>query len=398
MTSHTLAASDYGPDVHMLSHADRLIILVGTAHISQESVELVRKVINLEEPDRVCLELDDKRYQALTQKEHWQSLDLKEVIRKKQLSTLMINLLMASYQKKLGGRMGVMPGAELLAAANTAKEKQIPISLCDRDVRITLRRAWKSTSLWKKGYLMTSLLASLFDDTEISEEKLTELKRKDVLSELMEELGETLPDLKRVLIDERDIFLAEKIKASPGKRLVAVVGAGHIEGIMKEFKKDNRERMAEINTIPHVSTTWKLAGWSIPIFIVGSLIVIALQKGAAVAGANFLFWVLAHGIPAACGAMLALAHPYTTIGAFSAAPLTSLSPLIGAGHVTAFIQVMQRPPVVREFETAGSDMATVKGWWTNKLLRVILVFFLTTLGSALGTWIGGYRILNNLVG
>jgi pheromone shutdown-related protein TraB len=390
-------AGDYGSDVHTLTHADRLIILVGTAHISQESTDLVRRVINLEEPDCVCLELDDKRYQALTQKERWQSLDLKEVLRRKQLSTLVINLLMAAYQKKLGGKLGVIPGAELLAAAETARDRQIPISLCDRDIRITLRRAWKSTSLWKKSYLLTTLLASLFDDTEISEEKLTELKRKDVLSDLMDELGETFPDLKRVLIDERDIFLAEKIKTSPGKRLVAIVGAGHIAGIVREFAHDNRGRIAEINTIPPVSKAWKLAGWGIPALIVGSLIAIGIKKGAAVAGANFLFWSLAHGIPAACGAMLALAHPYTTLGAFSAAPFTSLTPLIGAGYVTAFIQVMQRPPVVREFETAGSDMATVKGWWTNKLLRVILVFFLTTLGSALGTWIGGYRILSDLI-
>jgi pheromone shutdown protein TraB len=154
-------AGDYGSDVHTLTHADRLIILVGTAHISQESTDLVRRVINLEEPDCVCLELDDKRYQALTQKERWQSLDLKEVLRRKQLSTLVINLLMAAYQKKLGGKLGVIPGAELLAAAETARDRQIPISLCDRDIRITLRRAWKSTSLWKKSYLLTTLLASL---------------------------------------------------------------------------------------------------------------------------------------------------------------------------------------------------------------------------------------------
>lgn len=389
---------EYGPDVHILDHADRQIILVGTAHISQESVQLVRTVIDQEHPDCVCLELDDKRYLALTQKERWQSLDLREVIRKKQLSTLVISLFMASYQKRLGSKLGVIPGAELLAADQAAKERQIPVSLCDRDIRITLRRAWKSTSLWKKSYLMTSLLASLFDDTEISEEKLTELKRKDVLTEMMDELGGTLPDLKRVLIDERDIFLAEKIKSSPGKRLVAVVGAGHISGIIRELGNDNRQRIPEINLIPPVSTVWKIAGWGIPVLIVAALITIGINKGASVAGANFLFWSLAHGIPAALGAMIALAHPYTTIGAFSAAPFTSLSPLIGAGYVTAFIQVMQRPPVVREFETASSDMATFRGWWRNKLLRVILVFFLTTLGSALGTWIGGYRILSDLVG
>jgi pheromone shutdown-related protein TraB len=398
MTSLTSAASDYGPDVHFLTHADRLIILIGTAHISLESVHLVRKVILQEEPDCVCLELDDKRYRALIHKERWPSLDIKDVIRKKQLSSLVINLLMASYQKKLGEKVGVMPGAELLAAADAAKEKQIPISLCDRDVRTTLRRAWKSTSPAKKCYLLTSLFASIFDDTEISEEKLTELKKKDVLGDLLVELGETLPDLKRVLIDERDIFLAEKIKASSGKRLVAVVGAGHVEGVMRELQHDNRERIAEINTIPLVSALWRFAGWIIPTLIVGALIVIACFKGSGVASANVLFWALAHGISAAGGAVLALAHPYATLGAFSTAPFMSLSPLIGAGHITAFIQATQQPPAAREFESVGSDMSTIKGWWANKLLRVILVFSLTTLGSALGTAIGAYRILSSLVG
>ncbi len=381
----------------MFRHAERTIILVGTAHISQESVELVRLVIEQEKPDRVCLELDDKRFQALTQKERWQSVDLKEILRKKQLSTLLITLLMTSYQKKLGGKLGVIPGAELLAAAETARMKQIPISLCDRDIRITLRRAWKSTSLWEKGVILSSLFVSLFDDTEISEEKLTELKRKDVLSQLMEELGESLPDLKRVLIDERDIFIAEKIKTSPGNKLVAIVGAGHIEGIINSFNIDNDSLLQDITVIPPVSKTWKLAGWVIPLTIIGALAAIGIQKGASVAGDYLLFWILANGIPAACGAMLALAHPYTTLGAFTAAPFTSLSPLIGAGQVTALIQVLKRPPVVREFENASSDMSTIKGWWSNKLLRVILVFLLTTLGSALGTWVGGYRILNNLI-
>jgi pheromone shutdown-related protein TraB len=388
----------YPEDVHTIKQDDRTILLIGTAHISQESVNLVEQVISEEQPDCVCIELDDKRYQALSEKKRWQSLDLKAIIRKKQLSTLMINLLMASYQKKLGGQLGVAPGAELLTAAVTAKKYGIPIFLCDRDVRITLRRAWKSTSFFKKGYLLTSLLASLFDKTEVDEEKLTELKKKDVLAEMMEEMGEALPDVKRVLIDERDIYLAEKIKLSSGKRVVAVVGAGHVRGMIEHFSTDNSSQMEEICRIPPVSKLWKIIGWTIPLLIIGSIIVIGIQKGAAVAGANMLFWILANGIPAAIGALFALAHPYTTLGAFAAAPLTSLTPVIGAGYVTAFIQVMTRPPVVREFETVADDMSHFTGWWKNKLLRVFLVFILTGLGSAIGTWVGGYEIFKNLMG
>ena len=392
------AHDNYGNDVHVVKHGDKTIILVGTAHISKESVVLVKKVIEQEHPDYVCLELDDKRYQALTQKKQWESLNLKTIIKNKQLSTLLVSVLMASYQKRLGGKLGVTPGAELLMAAQTAKDLQIPISLCDRDVRITLRRAWKSTSFFKKGYLLASLLASLFDKSEISEEKLKELKQKDVLSELMEEMGEALPDLKRVLIDERDLYLVEKIKSSPGKRIVAVVGAGHIAGMLTQFDTDNKHKISEVTLIPPVSKGYKIAGWTIPVLIVGSLGVIGAQKGASVAGENILFWILANGIPTSIGALLALAHPLTTLSAFASAPITSLTPVIGAGYVTAFVQVLACPPVVKEFETAGEDIASFKGWWKNRLLRVFLVFLLTGFGSAIGTWVGGYEIFKNLVG
>lgn len=398
MTDAPFPAGHYPRDVHVVEHGEKTILLVGTAHISQESVNLVKQVIEQEQPDCVCLELDDKRYAALTQKKQWQSLDLKTIIKNKQLSTLLVSLLMASYQKRLGGKLGVMPGAELLMAANTAKELQIPVSLCDRDVRITLRRAWKSTSFFKKGYLLASMLASLFDKSEISEEKLQELKQKDVLTELMDEMGDTLPDLKRVLIDERDLFLAEKIKSSPGKRIVAIVGAGHVEGMKEQFQTDNKQQVSQVNVIPPVSKGYKIIGWTIPALIIGSLVAIGIQKGAAVAGENLIFWILANGIPAAIGALLALAHPLTTISAFASAPITSLTPVIGAGYVTAFIQVLACPPVVKEFETAGDDISTVTGWWKNKLLRVFLVFLLTGFGSAIGTWVGGYEIFKNLVG
>jgi pheromone shutdown-related protein TraB len=391
------AHSDYGTDVHIVECVDKIIILVGTAHISQESVLLVKKVIEQEHPDCVCLELDDKRYQALTQKKQWESLDLKTIIKDKQLSTLLVSVLMASYQKRLGGKLGVIPGAELLMAAQTAKELQIPLSLCDRDVRITLRRAWKSTSFFKKGYLLASLLASLFDKNEITEDKLKELKQKDVLTEMMEEMGEALPDLKRVLIDERDLYLVEKIKSSPGKKIVAVVGAGHVAGMLTLFDADNKDKIAEVTLIPPISRGYKIIGWTIPLLIIGSLGVIGLQKGASVAGDNILFWILANGIPASIGALLALAHPLTTLSAFASAPITSLTPVIGAGYVTAFIQVLTCPPVVKEFETAGEDIGSFTGWWKNRLLRVFLVFILTGLGSAVGTWIGGYEIFKNLI-
>jgi len=387
----------YPDDVEHLTLGEREIFLVGTAHVSQGSVDLVRQVIANEKPDCVCVELDEKRYKALSGRKRWESLDLKEIIRKKQLSTLLVNLILSSYQKKLGMQLGVMPGSELLEATREADRHSIPVSLCDRDVRVTLRRAWHETSFFKKGYLLATLLVSLFDTTEITEEKLEELKKKDVLSELMSELGEAMPELKRVLIDERDIYLAEKIKRSAGRKLVAVVGAGHVEGIKKRIREDNSPVMFSISTFPPVSSAFKALGWAIPLLIIGSLIAIGILKGGSVAGANLLYWILANGIPSAIGAMLAWAHPLTIASAFAAAPVTSLTPVIGAGYVTAFVQVMVRPPVVREFETVIEDMATLTGWWKNKLLRVFLAFLLPGLGSMIGTWIGGVEIISNLI-
>ena len=395
-TANTPPAPNTSDDVHVVELNGRKFILVGTAHVSRQSVDLVREVIETEQPDRVCVELDEKRYESLARRKRWVTLNLKEIIYKKQLSTLMVNLVLASYQKKLGDKLGVLPGTELLEATKVAEAKDIPISLCDRDVRTTMRRAWYATSFFKKSYLVASLFGSLLEDTEISEEKLNELKSTDVLTELMEELGQALPELKQVLIDERDTFLAEKIKASTGDKVVAVVGAGHIAGIKQALSEDRSGQMGEIDTIPPVSPVWKIIGWSIPAMIIGSLIGIAFRKGGAAAGDNLIYWILANGIPSSIGAALALAHPLTVLAAFVAAPITSLTPVIGAGYVTAFVQVMLMPPLVGEFESVFADITTVSGWWKNRLLRVFLAFFLPGIGSMIGTYIGGYQIIKNL--
>lgn len=396
MTTIPFPQHTYPDDVSIIRLQDKVILLIGTAHISQESTDLVKQVIEQEQPDKVCIELDEKRFSALSKKQQWQNLDLKQIIRNKQLSTLMVNLILASYQKKLGGQLGIMPGTELLTAAKVAEENNIKTALCDRDVRITLRRAWHATPLWKKSYLLASLITSLFDKTELDEEKLAEMRKKDVLSELMSEIGEVMPEAKNALIDERDIYMAEKIKATDGDRIVAVVGAGHMAGIQNIISQDNSDKLEEIETIPPVSKIWKIIGWSIPALIILSLVLIGVQKGVGEAGANLGYWILANGIPSAIGAFIAWAHPATIFSAFAAAPITSLTPVIGAGYVTAFVQVMTRPPVVREFETVSSDIASIGGWWQNKLLRIFLVFILTGLGSSIGTWVGGYRIFSNL--
>ena len=386
----------YSDDVQVVSLPDKSIILIGTAHVSQESAELVRQVIDQEQPDCVCVELDSRRFEVLSKPKRWESLDLKEIIRNKQLSTLMVNLVLASYQKRLGDQLGVMPGTEMLEATKAAEKYQIPVALCDRDVRVTMRRAWRTTPFWRKSMLVSSLLLSVFDTTQVSEEEIRDLKKQDVLSEMMDELGKEVPTLKSVLIDERDRYLAKKIRDAKGEKIVAVVGAGHMPGIQRTLKEQLPVNLEELDVIPPVSAAWKWVGWSIPAIIIGSIAYIGFQKGALAAGENALFWILANGIPSALGAILALAHPLTIVTAFASAPFTSLTPVIGVGYVTAFVQAYVQPPLVREFQSVAEDIAIPRRWWHSRLLRVFLAFLLPTLGSIIGTYVGGAKIVSNL--
>lgn len=383
-------------DVNWVNYKGKELIIIGTAHISKQSAELVSEVIRAEKPDIVCVELDKQRFEALSNQKKWENLDLKSIIKQKQLSTLIINILLSSYQKKLGSKLGVNPGVELLEATKVAEELNIPIELGDRDVRITLKRAWRSMSFWQKTKFMTMSLASVFDKEDISEEQLEELKDKDVLTELMSELGKAMPVLKNVLIDERDSYLAKKIKESNGSKVVAVVGAGHLQGIIKKINSDEDQDLTKIEIIPKTSPWVKIIGWGIPAIIIISIFIIGMNKGFEEAGNNVLFWILANGIPSAFGATLAYGHPLAILSVFFAAPLTSLTPLIGAGYVAAFVQSYFKPPVVKEIQNVSTDVNNVKMWWSNKLLRILLVFILSGLGSVLGTYVGAYKIISNL--
>lgn len=390
------AVTDYGTDVETIHVNGREYIIVGTAHISQQSADLVRTVIENEKPDTVCVELDSQRYKALVEKKKWESLDLKSLIRQKQLSTLLVNLLLSSYQKKLGKKLGVLPGIELLEATKAADDCNIPVELCDRDVRITLKRAWNSLSFFKKMQLFSSGLAGAFSEQDISEEQLAEIRKKDVLNEMMSELGRAMPVLKTVLIDERDSYITQKMLEAKGSKIVSVVGAGHMAGIKESLMLNKKINVEEIEKIPPTSSTFKIIGWAIPVVIILSIVYIGYAKGLDQAGQNALFWFLANGIPSAIGAMLALGHPLTILSAFLGAPFTSLTPLIGAGYVAAFVQAYFKPPIVLEFQTVMDDASIFKKWWENKVLRVFLVFILSSLGSVLGTYVGAYEIISNL--
>ncbi|RJP63403.1 MAG: TraB family protein, partial [Ignavibacteriales bacterium] len=223
-----------------------------------------------------------------------------------------------------------------------------------------------------------------------------ELRDSDILNELMSELGKAMPVLKTVLIDERDVYLSQKIKESKGNKIVAVVGAGHLSGIVKMMESDVTEDLAKYEVIPPVSPLWKTIGYAIPLIIIGAIVYIGISQGSQAASDNAIYWILANGIPSALGSAIAWGHPLTILISFIAAPFTSLTPLIGAGYVAAFVQLMLVPPKVKEFETVSVEVLKAKNWWKNRLLRILLVFILASLGSALGTYVGMFEIVKNL--
>ncbi|PLX87135.1 MAG: TraB family protein [Desulfuromonas sp.] len=389
--------TDTQSDIKRVSIDDREFVLVGTAHISQDSVDTVRQVIEQEAPDTVCVELDEQRYRALSNPRHWESLNLIQVLRKGQAPFLLANLALASFQKRMGLQTGVKPGAELAAAAEMASQSGLELRLVDREIRTSLLRAWRKAGLWKKMNLLATLLASMFERQELSEEELAKLRQTDTLSAMLDEMGQVLPTVKTILVDERDSYMANLIRRSPGRKVVAVVGAAHLPGIEGKLHRNfSDEEIAELSVVPEKTRFSKLAPWLIPGVVVALFILGFFYGDKQVLANAAIAWIIANGLLSALGALLALGHPLTIITAFIAAPITSLNPTIGAGFVTGLVQAILTPPQVQDLEKVADDIANPSGWWRNRLTRVLLVFFFSSLGSAIGTVVA-FGWLKNLL-
>ena len=374
--------------VERLVLGDRTIILVGTAHISRDSVDEVRRVIEEESPDRVCVELDDGRHTSLTQGNSWQNLNIGKVIREGKGFLLMANLVLASFQRRLGSELGVRPGEEMLAAIQAAQEKGIPFSLCDRNIQITLRRAWSRTGAWGKMKMLAAMLTSVFTTEKLSPQDIEKLKEKDVLQEMMEELAAYLPGAKEVLIDERDIYLATRVFQADGKKIVAVVGAGHLSGIARHIQalSENREAadLSSLDKLPERRWTGKVLPWTIPAIILALFVLGVIRAGWNLSLAMFGRWVLIHGGLAAVGSLIAWAHPLTILIAFVGAPIGTFNPFGKIGLVTGAAEAYLRKPRVRDLEGLAEDVGTFKGFYTNRVTHILIVFFMSTLGAAIG--------------
>ncbi len=366
------------------------LILIGTAHVSKQSAEQVKEVIERERPDSVCIELDQQRYQSIIDGNKWREMDIFKVVKEKKATLLLMNLIISSFQKRMAKQFGIKPGQEMIQGIESAKEIGAELVLADRNIQVTFARIWNGVGLWGKLQLMTQILYSLISTDKISEEELEQLKSQDMLDSMLKEFTDVFPRLKVPLIDERDQYLAQKIKEAPGEKVVAVLGAAHVPGITKEINRDHD--LAALSQVPPKSNLPKMLAWALPLLIIG-IIGYTFYVNYATGVSQTLSWVLWNGILAALGGIIAWAHPLTIVTAFLIAPFTSLTPLVGAGWVAGLVEVYFRRPKVEDFEQLSSEVYTVKGIWTNKVTRIFLVVTLISLGSAIGTFVGGADVI-----
>jgi pheromone shutdown-related protein TraB len=368
---------------------DKDVYLVGTAHISKESVEDVRATIEQVRPDTVCVELCKARHQAMTQADNWRKMDIFRVVRQRKAVFLLAQLIMSSFYRRLGEKLGVQPGAEMLEGIRMAEQTGAQLVLADRDIEITLKRVWRYLGFWSKLKLAMQLMGGILFHEEIDADMIEQLKKQDQLEAVMTEFAGRYPEIKRRLIDERDTFLAEKIRTAPGRKVVAVVGAGHVDGIASQIHQ--AQPLEELMALPPKPRWPVVFKWGIPLLIL-ALLAYGFSKGREHGFQNIYIWFLVNGVLSSLGAAAALAHPLTILAAFLAAPITSLNPFLAAGWVAGIVQALIKRPKISDLEDLPTAISTMKGFWSNPVTRILLVVALANVGSLVGTWVGGIWI------
>ncbi len=377
-------------NITRLEVGGKQLILIGTAHVSKRSAEQVKEVIDAEQPDAVCIELDAQRYESVTNDKKWKETDIFKIIKEKKASLLLMNLAISSFQNRLADQFGIKPGSEMIQGIHSAEENGAELVLADRNIQVTFSRIWGNIGLLGKVQLISSVFFSIFSKESITEEELEKMKQQDTLNAVMDDFTKAFPRIKKPLIDERDQYLAQKIKEAPGKKVVAVLGAAHIPGIVKEI--NHEQDLKALNEVPSKSVWPKIIGWAIPLLII-SIIAYTFYANPSAGLDQTISWVLWNGALAAIGAAVAFGHPFAILTAFVAAPISSLNPLVAAGWFSGLTQAFMRRPNVGDFDNLAKDVFTVKGFWDNKVTRVLLVIVLTNIGSSLGTFIGGADVL-----
>jgi pheromone shutdown-related protein TraB len=381
-----------------LVSGDTTFHLVGTAHVSQRSVDEVREVISRVRPEVVCVELDQTRYDTLTKANAFRDLDVFKVVREGRTLYLLAHLALASYQRRIGASLGIKPGAELLAAVEAARERGIPVELIDREINITLRRTWRNLGLWKRSMLLASLIVGFDTDESRADDPITEttiegLKEPKALSEMLSELGRAVPQIKAPLIDERDQYLASKLgDAGAGRRtVVAVVGAAHLPGIQARFGTPIDR--AGLERIPQPSLAWRVIKWLVPILFLAALIWGWRRSDTTSFVQMMLAWILPTSIGAGACTLAAGGSLWSVLSAIVVSPVAAIHPLLGTGMVVGVVEAWSRRPSVADCERLPEDLQSFRGFWRNPVTRVLLIAVASGVGTALGSLVGGARAL-----
>ena len=376
--------------------------VIGTAHVSRASAEAVRGMAESGDYDAIAVELCQARYDALTAERKWTDLDLYKIIREGKAGLVMANLALSAYQRRIADQFGIEPGAEMRAAAVAAKERDLPLQLVDRDLATTLRRSYANVPWYKRLYLMAGLALGMVSSDKIDEEAIEKLKEGDILESTFTEFAEQSPELFEALIAERDRYMAARLREenmdSIGRKVLVVIGAGHMEGMAGHLEagtaSPQRER-ENLDRMPPRAKWPRLIPWAIMVLVLAGF-VLGFSRSPELGWQLVFFWVAINGGLAALGALIARGHPLTVLSAVVAAPLTSLNPTIAAGMVTGLVESWLRKPRVSDLENLRFDITSLKGWFRNPATRILLVFFLSNLGSAIGTWVAGFKIIEAL--
>lgn len=384
--------------------------LLGTAHVSRASVDAVRGAIASGAFDAIAIELDAQRLQALTDPDALARLDLVQVIRSGRTALFAANLGLAAYQRRLAEQLGIEPGAELKAAALDARERNLPLHLIDREVGLTFRRAMHRLGWWGRAKTSGSLLASLFGDEDIGAQQIEDLKHGDMLEASFGEFARDNPALYDTIIAERDRYMAARLReiavAQPAaaeggaREVLAVVGAGHLQGLARHLREDETAPSAVRTELESVAQKSPVPWFTIAlaVFVLGGFAWGFWRGGVDVGTDLLLQWVLVTGSLGALGCALAGGHPLSIAAAFVASPLTPLHPALASGTVSALVEAWVRKPTYADFMALRDDVQSLRGWYRNRVARVLLNFFLTSLGTAIGVWTGGARMLGQLFG
>lgn len=373
---------------------DKEIYILGTAHVSKISKEEVLKTIDENAFDTICIELDQRRYNSLNNPKKWEETNIIDVIKKKQTGFLLANLILSSYQKRVASKINSQSGIEMITAIKEAKEKNIHLELIDRDIQTTFSRIYQKHNLWQKAKLIVSLISAIFDDEEINDKDIEALKQEDILDMALKDIEKAFPIVSEVLIDERNKILAQNIKKAPGNKILAIVGAAHIPGILKYINEDID--ITEINNKVIKPKSSKIKGWIIPAIII-SMIVITCFKNFDQAKNQMLVWLIVNGGLSALGALIAFAHPLSVITAFIAAPITSLNPLLAAGWFAGIMEAYLRKPKVSDLQNIDEAANSLKGLYQNRFTHVLIVVILANIGSSIGTFIAGLDIFKSFI-